>query len=104
MDVLRLVPLLLLLPPPSVAALDFGYHHTESMEAFLRAVHKSYASITHLYSIGKSAQGREGRGAARSGFPGLAEQDTVARGRLPRLKNLRTRTQYTEAASLSTLS
>ncbi|KAJ6651429.1 hypothetical protein lerEdw1_021002 [Lerista edwardsae] len=56
MDFLRLVLLLLL--PPSVATLDFGYHHTKSMEAFLKTVHKSYASITHLYSIGKSVQGR----------------------------------------------
>ncbi|XP_066490623.1 carboxypeptidase M [Tiliqua scincoides] len=49
-------PLLLLLP--LVAGPDFGYHHTKSLETFLKEVHQNHASITHLYSIGKSVQGR----------------------------------------------
>ncbi|XP_053111994.1 carboxypeptidase M isoform X1 [Hemicordylus capensis] len=55
MDILCLAVVLL----PWVAGLDFGYHHTKEMEAFLKDVHKNYSSITHLYSIGKSVQGRD---------------------------------------------
>ncbi|XP_036108915.1 carboxypeptidase M [Molossus molossus] len=43
---------------PLVAALDFGYHHQEEMEAFLKDVAQNYSSITHLHSIGKSVKGR----------------------------------------------
>ncbi|KAF3826024.1 hypothetical protein GH733_006138 [Mirounga leonina] len=43
---------------PSVAALDFGYHHQEEMEAFLKNVAQNYSSITRLHSIGKSVKGR----------------------------------------------
>lgn len=43
---------------PSVAALDFSYHHQEEMEAFLKSVAQNYTSITHLHSIGKSVKGR----------------------------------------------
>ncbi|XP_017511570.2 carboxypeptidase M isoform X1 [Manis javanica] len=42
----------------SVAALDFGYHHQEEMEAFLKNIAQDYSSITHLHSIGKSVEGR----------------------------------------------
>nr|XP_020641717.1 carboxypeptidase M isoform X1 [Pogona vitticeps]XP_020641718.1 carboxypeptidase M isoform X1 [Pogona vitticeps]XP_020641719.1 carboxypeptidase M isoform X1 [Pogona vitticeps] len=44
---------------PLVVGLDFGYHHTKEMEAFLKEVHKNYPSTTHLYSIGKSVEGRD---------------------------------------------
>lgn len=43
---------------PLVAALDFGYHHQEEMETFLKNVAQNYSSITHLHSIGKSVKGR----------------------------------------------
>ncbi|KAL8215445.1 UNVERIFIED_CONTAM: hypothetical protein K2H54_001006, partial [Gekko kuhli] len=41
---------------PLVAGLDFSYHHTAELEAFLREVHRNHSSITHLYSIGKSVE------------------------------------------------
>ncbi|XP_060633465.2 carboxypeptidase M [Anolis sagrei] len=44
---------------PLASSLDFGYHHTEEMEAFLKGVSKNHSSITHLYSIGRSVQGRD---------------------------------------------
>ncbi|XP_015261200.1 PREDICTED: carboxypeptidase M [Gekko japonicus] len=53
MDILCLV-----LSLPLVAGLDFSYHHTAELEAFLREVHRNHSSITHLYSIGKSVEGR----------------------------------------------
>uniref|UniRef100_UPI00398F2009 carboxypeptidase M-like n=1 Tax=Pristiophorus japonicus TaxID=55135 RepID=UPI00398F2009 len=43
----------------SYASLDFKYHPTSHLESFLQEVHKNYSSITHLYSIGKSVEGRE---------------------------------------------
>lgn len=43
---------------PSVAALDFGYHHQKGMEEFLKNVAQNYSSITRLHSIGKSVKGR----------------------------------------------
>ncbi|XP_062990839.1 carboxypeptidase M [Elgaria multicarinata webbii] len=52
-------PLSFLFLLPLVAGLDFSYHHTKELEAFLKDVHRSYASITHLYSIGKSVEGRD---------------------------------------------
>lgn len=55
MDFVRLWLGLLL---PLVAALDFGYHHQEEMEAFLKNVAQNYSSITRLHSIGKSVKGR----------------------------------------------
>nr|XP_056703243.1 carboxypeptidase M [Euleptes europaea] len=49
----------LVLSLPLVAAgLDFSYHHTAELEAFLREVRANHSSITHLYSIGKSVEGR----------------------------------------------
>uniref|UniRef100_A0A670JV41 Peptidase M14 carboxypeptidase A domain-containing protein n=1 Tax=Podarcis muralis TaxID=64176 RepID=A0A670JV41_PODMU len=41
---------------PLVAALDFNYHHTKELEAFLKAVQRDHSNIAHLYSIGKSVQ------------------------------------------------
>uniref|UniRef100_A0A670YHJ8 Carboxypeptidase M n=1 Tax=Pseudonaja textilis TaxID=8673 RepID=A0A670YHJ8_PSETE len=52
-----ILSLLLLLP--LVSSLDFRYHHTKELEAFLKEVQKNYPAITHLYSIGKSVQGRD---------------------------------------------
>lgn len=43
---------------PLAAALDFGYHHQEDMETFLKNTARDYSSITHLHSIGKSVKGR----------------------------------------------
>lgn len=43
------------------AALDFGYHHTEELEAYLREVHAAHPSLTHLHSIGRSVEGRCGQ-------------------------------------------
>lgn len=43
---------------PLAAALDFGYHHQQQMEAFLKAVARDHSSITHLHSVGTSVQGR----------------------------------------------
>ncbi|XP_007900933.1 carboxypeptidase M-like [Callorhinchus milii] len=42
----------------SWAGLDFSYHHTAKLDSFLCDVNQSYPSITHLYSIGKSVEGR----------------------------------------------
>ncbi|XP_072908788.1 carboxypeptidase M-like [Hemitrygon akajei] len=43
----------------SYASLDFKYHHTSLLEKFLHDVHINFSRITHLYSIGKTAEGRE---------------------------------------------
>lgn len=43
------------------AALDFGYHHAEELEAYLREVHAAHPALTHLHSIGSSVEGRCGR-------------------------------------------
>ncbi|XP_042323557.1 carboxypeptidase M isoform X2 [Sceloporus undulatus] len=51
--------LVLLLFPWASSGLDFSYHHTEEMETFLKDIHKNFSSTTHLYSIGKSLQGRD---------------------------------------------
>lgn len=50
----------------SVAALDFGYHHQEEMEAFLKNIAQDYSSITHLHSIGKSVEGRVRRALSQT--------------------------------------
>ncbi|XP_059494285.1 carboxypeptidase M-like [Stegostoma tigrinum] len=39
--------------------LDFKYHHTSSLEAYLRDLQRNYSTITHVYSIGQSVEGRE---------------------------------------------
>ncbi|XP_039200452.1 carboxypeptidase M isoform X4 [Crotalus tigris] len=49
----------LLLLLPLVSSLDFRYHHTNELEAFLKEMQKNYPAIAHLYSIGKSVQGRD---------------------------------------------
>lgn len=54
----------LLLLLPLVSGLDFRYHHTKELEAFLKEVQKNYTAITHLYSIGKSVQGKAGWGGS----------------------------------------
>ncbi|XP_063812032.1 carboxypeptidase D [Pseudophryne corroboree] len=38
---------------------DFRHHHYSDMEIFLRKYNSEYASITHLYSVGKSVELRE---------------------------------------------
>ncbi|CAJ0949212.1 unnamed protein product [Ranitomeya imitator] len=49
------------LPPihKSIQPQDFRHHHYSDMEIFLRMYNSEYASITHLYSIGKSVESRE---------------------------------------------
>lgn len=37
---------------------DFRHHHYSDMELFLQKFSSEYSSITRLYSIGKSVQGR----------------------------------------------
>ncbi len=45
--------------PPSVRAdVDFVFHRFHDLEAFLANISQSYPQITHLYSIGKSVQGK----------------------------------------------
>uniref|UniRef100_H3ALX0 Carboxypeptidase M n=1 Tax=Latimeria chalumnae TaxID=7897 RepID=H3ALX0_LATCH len=39
--------------------LDFKYHSSKEVEEFLQVMNRNYSSITHLYSIGKSVEGRE---------------------------------------------
>lgn len=41
------------------AAVNFTYHHYPEMMSFMQQINTKYPSITHLYSIGKSVQGRE---------------------------------------------
>ncbi|KAM9320518.1 carboxypeptidase D [Gastrophryne carolinensis] len=38
---------------------DFRHHHYSDMEIFLRKFNSEYASITYLYSVGKSVESRE---------------------------------------------
>ena len=40
------------------ATLDFVYHQHESLQNYLINISETYSNITHLYSIGKSIQGR----------------------------------------------
>ncbi|XP_053678479.1 carboxypeptidase M [Anopheles nili] len=44
---------------PDVGALDFVYHNHDEMTRYLRATTARYPNLTALYSIGKSAQGRD---------------------------------------------
>ncbi|XP_052900059.1 carboxypeptidase M isoform X2 [Anopheles moucheti] len=44
---------------PDVGALDFVYHNHDEMTRYLRSTTARYPNLTALYSIGKSAQGRE---------------------------------------------
>lgn len=37
----------------------FKHHHYEEMERFMKKFNKTYANITHMYSIGKTVEGRE---------------------------------------------
>lgn len=39
-----------------VAALDYKYHHSEELEAYLKEVHAAYPALTHLHSIGRSVE------------------------------------------------
>ncbi|KAF2367487.1 Peptidase M14 carboxypeptidase A [Trinorchestia longiramus] len=43
----------------SNGSLDFTYHNHKEMTSFLRSVAATYPNLTALYSIGKSAQGRD---------------------------------------------
>lgn len=38
---------------------DIVHHNYDSMTAYLKALNLNYPNITHLYSIGKSVQGRD---------------------------------------------
>ncbi|MBN3280823.1 CBPM Carboxypeptidase, partial [Polyodon spathula] len=42
-----------------VQGLDFNFHDSRQIEAYLQSVSKNYSTFTNLYSIGKSVQGRE---------------------------------------------
>ncbi|XP_058064234.1 carboxypeptidase M isoform X2 [Anopheles bellator] len=44
---------------PDVGELDFVYHNHDEMTRYLRATTARYPNLTALYSIGKSAQGRD---------------------------------------------
>lgn len=63
-DVLGILILCLV---PAAAALDFKYHHSEEVEGFLREVRAAHPALTHLYSIGRSVEGKGG-GQGREGF------------------------------------
>lgn len=39
--------------------LDYNYHNFEQLTKYLRTVNAQYPSLTALYSIGKSVQGRD---------------------------------------------
>ncbi|XP_018611498.1 carboxypeptidase M [Scleropages formosus] len=41
------------------SSLEFRYYNTVELEDYLKAVNRNYSSITHLYSIGKSVEGRD---------------------------------------------
>lgn len=44
---------------PTEHKLDFKYHNYEKLTKFLRMTSSRYPSLTALYSIGKSVQGRD---------------------------------------------
>uniref|UniRef100_A0A8C8SIX5 Carboxypeptidase M n=1 Tax=Pelusios castaneus TaxID=367368 RepID=A0A8C8SIX5_9SAUR len=44
---------------PAVLGLEFSYHHSSELGAFLRDVHQQHPDITALHSIGRSVAGRE---------------------------------------------
>ncbi|XP_067868007.1 carboxypeptidase M-like [Heterodontus francisci] len=46
-------------PEALLKSLDFKYHHTSSLESFLHDVQTNYSTITHVYSIGQSVEGRD---------------------------------------------
>ncbi|XP_030634505.1 carboxypeptidase D isoform X1 [Chanos chanos] len=46
-------------PLPPVQPQDFRHHHYSDMEIFLRKYSSEYPSITRLYTVGKSVEGRE---------------------------------------------
>lgn len=50
-----------------VSALDYKYHHSEELEAYLKEVHAAHPALTHLHSIGRSVEGGCG-GEAPAGF------------------------------------
>ncbi|XP_061781812.1 carboxypeptidase D [Nerophis lumbriciformis] len=45
--------------PPPIQPQDFRHHNYADMELFLRKYSSEFPSIAHLYSIGRSAEGRE---------------------------------------------
>ena len=44
---------------PSLSDVDFNYHNSAQLEAFLKNEVRKYPEITNLYSIGKSVQGNK---------------------------------------------
>ncbi|XP_078082040.1 carboxypeptidase D-like [Mustelus asterias] len=44
---------------PSTCFDGYIYHNFSALQGFLRCIHLNYPSITHLYSIGLSSQGRD---------------------------------------------
>lgn len=64
-----------------VAALDYKYHHSEELEAYLKEVHAAYPALTHLHSIGRSVEGGCG-GEAPAGFPllGMEQRSPAEEG------------------------
>ncbi|XP_044139719.1 carboxypeptidase D [Bufo gargarizans] len=52
---------------------EYRHHHYSDMEIFLRRYNSEYASITHLYSIGKSVESRELYAMAISDNPRVHE-------------------------------
>lgn len=47
------------LPPEPIQPREFRHHSHADMELFLRKYRSDFPSITHLYSVGRSVQGRE---------------------------------------------
>uniref|UniRef100_W5LKU9 Carboxypeptidase D, b n=1 Tax=Astyanax mexicanus TaxID=7994 RepID=W5LKU9_ASTMX len=46
-------------PEPSIQPQEFRYHSYLDMELFLQKINEAHFTITHLYSVGQSVQGRE---------------------------------------------
>ncbi|PVD32925.1 hypothetical protein C0Q70_08372 [Pomacea canaliculata] len=51
--------LLVLLLAPEVGSLDFNYHDAGQLETFLKEIARTYPSLTHVHSIGKSVKGAD---------------------------------------------
>ncbi|CAH2277862.1 Carboxypeptidase M [Pelobates cultripes] len=47
------------LPIFVTSSLDFGYHNTQLLEAYLKNINAAYPDITYLHSIGKSVEGKD---------------------------------------------
>lgn len=55
---------------------DFRHHHYDDMTLFLRKYNTEYPSITRLYSVGKSVEGRELYVMEITDNPGIHEPGT----------------------------